>query len=439
MPPSDEEEGYWAAQSEYTEDEMKQQMLSAIWLTDKYSSSLSLSAKRKPGRPKGSRNKKSRQNEEPDEQAPPRRLGRPPGTGHLQCARAVGTAPPEEPKRPVGRPRIHAPPKPVTVNLGRVSDILQQLATNRMLANLPREPATKPRKIRTRRKCGIATCKGKRGWTDCRVVNVAVPLSRGRCVPKRLNPTRDSMNMNNLRTVAEKARHEREEPGARASQQRRCAHQSSARAHRKTDVHYPNPSNLVSSAAVPASASANQYVAICVRTEVHTVLHTCPRTTDAGCPPHATCARRTATCAATHRASQIAWPRIARRAAHAISYLKRDDGPTPQRHILIQIPSGSRSAVSVGNPDATSVGVAGMDERVFPCSHCTDYNLVHKSASESAMCKGEQGIGKSGLSPAIENGGRHGGGSGGRHGDNIDLLSRLWEVVGLCSSPDRRK
>ncbi|KAJ7624198.1 hypothetical protein DFH06DRAFT_1008444, partial [Mycena polygramma] len=46
-------------------------------------------------------------------------------------------------------------------------EILQQLARNRMLANLPREPVTKPRKIRTCRKCGIATCKGKRGWTDC--------------------------------------------------------------------------------------------------------------------------------------------------------------------------------------------------------------------------------------------------------------------------------
>ncbi|KAJ6458595.1 hypothetical protein C8R47DRAFT_1081642 [Mycena vitilis] len=46
-------------------------------------------------------------------------------------------------------------------------DILQQLARNRTLASLPREPVTKPRKIRTCRKCGIATCKGKRGWTDC--------------------------------------------------------------------------------------------------------------------------------------------------------------------------------------------------------------------------------------------------------------------------------
>ncbi|KAF8174196.1 hypothetical protein K438DRAFT_1771792 [Mycena galopus ATCC 62051] len=75
--------------------------------------------KRKPGRPKGSLNKKQRCHES-DQEAIPKRLCRPPGTGYLQRARAAGTAPPEEPKRPVGRPRIHFSPEPTAIHLGRI-------------------------------------------------------------------------------------------------------------------------------------------------------------------------------------------------------------------------------------------------------------------------------------------------------------------------------
>ncbi|KAJ7506340.1 hypothetical protein B0H11DRAFT_1973580, partial [Mycena galericulata] len=74
--------------------------------------------KRKPGRPKGSRNK----NQPPSNniQSGPKRLGRPPGTGSRQRALLNGTAPPEEPKRPVGRPRVRSPPRPTTVRFGRI-------------------------------------------------------------------------------------------------------------------------------------------------------------------------------------------------------------------------------------------------------------------------------------------------------------------------------
>jgi len=65
--------------------------------------------KRKPGsgRPKGSTSAVALQDR-------PHRLGRPPGTGHLQKARALAGTPQED-KRPIGRPRkIQAASTPAT-------------------------------------------------------------------------------------------------------------------------------------------------------------------------------------------------------------------------------------------------------------------------------------------------------------------------------------
>ncbi|KAK7013599.1 hypothetical protein R3P38DRAFT_3362883 [Favolaschia claudopus] len=60
-----------------------------------------LPVKCKPGRPKGSTSKKPRLSNESGEASAPKKLGRPPGTGYLQIARAAGTGPPEAVKRPV--------------------------------------------------------------------------------------------------------------------------------------------------------------------------------------------------------------------------------------------------------------------------------------------------------------------------------------------------
>ncbi|KAJ7760274.1 hypothetical protein DFH07DRAFT_771904 [Mycena maculata] len=82
-----------------------------------------LGAKRKPGRPKGSRNKTSSAKSIVDD--PPKPRGRPPGTGHKQLAHARAlslgadlTEPETEPKRPVGRPRKTPAPRAFSAHIG---------------------------------------------------------------------------------------------------------------------------------------------------------------------------------------------------------------------------------------------------------------------------------------------------------------------------------
>ncbi|KAJ7161840.1 hypothetical protein C8R43DRAFT_947351 [Mycena crocata] len=128
---ADGDEEYWSGGPIYTEEDHRAaESLSGLGAENSSTSGTANPAagstsdperpiKRKPGRPKGSRNKKQ-QSTEDELAAVPKRLGRPPGTGHLQRARAAGTVPPEDPKRPVGRPRIHSPPRPVAINLGRI-------------------------------------------------------------------------------------------------------------------------------------------------------------------------------------------------------------------------------------------------------------------------------------------------------------------------------
>ncbi|KAJ6465325.1 hypothetical protein C8R45DRAFT_1173837 [Mycena sanguinolenta] len=72
------------------------------------------SIKRGPGRPRGSRNKKQRD----DEGQLPQPAPKPRGGGPRQLARAQGIIEPDLPKRPVGRPPKHPPPPPVSVNFG---------------------------------------------------------------------------------------------------------------------------------------------------------------------------------------------------------------------------------------------------------------------------------------------------------------------------------
>ncbi|KAJ6560523.1 hypothetical protein DFH09DRAFT_1316542 [Mycena vulgaris] len=79
----------------------------------------SIPAPRRPGRPKGSKNK----NKRPSNATPsaPKPLGRPPGTGYLQRARAMSGAdndPPKE-KRPVGRPPKLSPAQGLAINVGK--------------------------------------------------------------------------------------------------------------------------------------------------------------------------------------------------------------------------------------------------------------------------------------------------------------------------------
>lgn len=133
MAGSEDEDEYWTDVPDLTEADMRiteeMERITAETRYNKFKSCQSRSdllsfrpPKRKPGRPKGSRTKKKHPpHDTPDNilvPAAPKRLGRPPGTGHLQRARAAGTAPPEVPKRPVGRPRLHSPPGPTTIRLG---------------------------------------------------------------------------------------------------------------------------------------------------------------------------------------------------------------------------------------------------------------------------------------------------------------------------------
>ncbi|KAJ7713374.1 hypothetical protein B0H16DRAFT_1743355 [Mycena metata] len=98
MAGSEDEDGYWTDVPDLTEADMR--------ITEEMEriTAETRPPKHKPGRPKGSRTKKKHPpNDTPDNilvPAAPKRLGCPPGTGHLQRARAAGTAPPEEPKRP---------------------------------------------------------------------------------------------------------------------------------------------------------------------------------------------------------------------------------------------------------------------------------------------------------------------------------------------------
>ncbi|KAJ7242860.1 hypothetical protein B0H12DRAFT_1074154 [Mycena haematopus] len=77
--------------------------------------------KRGPGRPKGAKNKGKRAMDAPN--APAKRRGRPPGTGHLQRALAerLAAGEPEATAelstRPVGRPPKQPPVKPVKVRM----------------------------------------------------------------------------------------------------------------------------------------------------------------------------------------------------------------------------------------------------------------------------------------------------------------------------------
>ncbi|KAJ7158821.1 hypothetical protein C8R46DRAFT_1224735 [Mycena filopes] len=78
------------------------------------------STKRRPGRPKGSKNKPK--TDSGTSNAPAPRRGRPPGTGHKQKAQAAREAagesdPEHEPSRPVGRPPKNAPAGPVRVHV----------------------------------------------------------------------------------------------------------------------------------------------------------------------------------------------------------------------------------------------------------------------------------------------------------------------------------
>ncbi|KAJ7731899.1 hypothetical protein B0H16DRAFT_1696579 [Mycena metata] len=118
MAGSEDEDEYWTDVPDLTEADMRiTEEMERITAETRFRP-----PKRKPGRPKGSRTKKKHPpHDTPDNilvPAAPKRLGRPPGTGHLQRARAAGTAPPEVPKRPVGRPRLHSPPGPTTIRLG---------------------------------------------------------------------------------------------------------------------------------------------------------------------------------------------------------------------------------------------------------------------------------------------------------------------------------
>ncbi|KAK6971803.1 hypothetical protein R3P38DRAFT_2758736 [Favolaschia claudopus] len=81
------------------------------------SPSLSVPAKRGPGRPKGSCNKKQLVHSEelPSE---PKPRGRPRGSGPKQQARAQGIVEPELPRRPVGRPPKLPPPTSLSIRLG---------------------------------------------------------------------------------------------------------------------------------------------------------------------------------------------------------------------------------------------------------------------------------------------------------------------------------
>ncbi|KAK7002130.1 hypothetical protein R3P38DRAFT_2795127 [Favolaschia claudopus] len=82
------------------------------------SPSLSVPAKRGPGRPKGSCNKKQRVHSEelPSEPKPPGVDPR--GSGPKQQARAQGIVEPELPRRPVGRPPKLSPPTSLSIRLG---------------------------------------------------------------------------------------------------------------------------------------------------------------------------------------------------------------------------------------------------------------------------------------------------------------------------------
>ncbi|KAK7037115.1 hypothetical protein R3P38DRAFT_2771130 [Favolaschia claudopus] len=104
----DDDDIYWAQTNDYTQEEI--------------TAAETLGSLNEPEtRPKGSTSKKQRLSNDSEDAPAPKKLGRPPGTGHVQRARAAGTAPPEPAKRPVGRPRTRAlTPPPTTINLGRV-------------------------------------------------------------------------------------------------------------------------------------------------------------------------------------------------------------------------------------------------------------------------------------------------------------------------------
>ncbi|KAK6993190.1 hypothetical protein R3P38DRAFT_2800927 [Favolaschia claudopus] len=80
--------------------------------------SLTVPAKRGPGRPKGSRNKKQRVESQELEPPEPKPRGRPRGSGPKQKARAQGITEPDLAKRPVGRPPKMPPPAPLSIRLG---------------------------------------------------------------------------------------------------------------------------------------------------------------------------------------------------------------------------------------------------------------------------------------------------------------------------------
>ncbi|KAJ7138674.1 hypothetical protein C8R43DRAFT_955160 [Mycena crocata] len=132
---TDGDEDYWSGGPIYTEEDFRGvEVLSGLGAENSSTSATANPSasstcdteplvKRKPGRPKGSRSKKQQPTGGDEPAAVPKKLGRLPGTGHLQRARAAGTTASEEGKRPVGRPRIHSPPRPVAVNLGCITSI----------------------------------------------------------------------------------------------------------------------------------------------------------------------------------------------------------------------------------------------------------------------------------------------------------------------------
>ncbi|KAJ7246127.1 hypothetical protein B0H12DRAFT_1235640 [Mycena haematopus] len=118
----DEDESYWENVPSYTEEDLRAAEILGS-LNAGNSSTVNFTdeppARRKPGRPKGSLNKNKKHRDTGDSAGGPKPLGRPRGTGPRQLERAAGTAPPEQPKRPVGRPRVHFSPPPATIRLGR--------------------------------------------------------------------------------------------------------------------------------------------------------------------------------------------------------------------------------------------------------------------------------------------------------------------------------